>query len=380
MAGQPKQNPHRRTDPDSMQRTEDYDYELPRELIAQHPLRQRTDARLMIIDRSTESIDHRHVRDLPEILGAGDSLVMNNSRVVAARMIGYRTGTGGRWQGLFLRQLPDSHHWEVLTKTRGKLKSGEAITVQDRDGRDGLKLNVIDRTDDGHLIVEPHVPEGHRDSAGDALQSNDPPYRLLARYGRVPIPPYIRDGHMVDADLTDYQTVFASRDGSVAAPTAGLHLTHPLLEKLRKQGVATAEVTLHVGIGTFRPIEATNLSDHRMHEETYEVDAETANLLNDRRERGRVIAVGSTSVRTLESVADEAGRIRPGTGGTDLFIRPPHSFRAVDAMMTNFHLPRSSLLVMVSAFAGIELTQQAYREAVDQEYRFFSYGDAMLIL
>ncbi|MFK8113168.1 MAG: tRNA preQ1(34) S-adenosylmethionine ribosyltransferase-isomerase QueA [Rubripirellula sp.] len=364
-----------------------YDYDLPRELIAQDPLATRSDARLMLINRETGEIDHYHIRDLPEILNPGDTMVMNNSRVVPARLMGYRTNTQGRWQGLFLRADPENGIWEVLTKTRGTLQAGETITVQDRDARDGMQLVVVSRTEGGNLLVKPQLPENYVPLARDGGSGADfdlaDPVQWLNRYGRVPLPPYIRDGQMVDADVSHYQTVFAKEPGSVAAPTAGLHFTEPLLGKIRAAGIATGEVTLHVGIGTFRPIQVDQLADHSMHHEWGSIDAGAVELINARRAAGgRCIAVGTTSVRVLESAAaNTAGEsLATWTGETDLFIRPPYKFAAVDALLTNFHLPRSSLLVLVSAFATRELAMEAYRVAVEQEYRFYSYGDAMLIV
>lgn len=350
-----------------MSEMDEYDFDLPRELIAQHPLANRTDARLMLVNRQTGQIDHSHVRDIVDHLSPGDAIVLNNSRVVPAKLVGYRVQTRGRWQGLFLAADEKTGVWEVLTKTRGKLVAGEQIMIQDRHGRDAMTLRCIVRTEEGHLLAKPEL-------AGT-------PVELLERFGRVPLPPYIRDGQMVDSDLTDYQTVFANRPGSVAAPTAGLHFTEPLLRKIGTAGVQVAAVTLHVGIGTFRPISVDSLDDHRMHSEWGELTEATADaLLRTRQAGNRVVAVGSTSVRVLESAAAAGGgQLAPWTGETDLFIRPGHRFAGCDAIMTNFHLPRSSLLVMMSAFAGRELIRAAYQEAILNEYRFFSYGDAMMI-
>jgi S-adenosylmethionine:tRNA ribosyltransferase-isomerase len=363
-----------------------YDYELPRELIAQEPKSNRSDARLMWIDRASGSISHHHVRDLPELLAAGDTLVMNNSRVVPARLVGRRTRTNGRWQGLYLRRDAVSGVWEVLTKTRGTLTPGETITIEDRDGRDGMWLRVVARTDEGNLLAMPELPsEGPLARASfekvlsDVPQEHWPPEVWLQRFGRIPIPPYIRDGHMVDDDIVRYQTVYAKNAGSVAAPTAGLHFTRPLIEKLHAAGIGTAEVTLHVGIGTFRPIQVDDIEQHQMHHEWASVDEPTVNEIIQRRGRGRTIAVGTTSVRVLESAA-LAGQLKVFSGETNLFIRPPYQFKAIDGMMTNFHLPKSSLLVMVSAFGGIDLIREAYRQAIQSEYRFYSYGDCMLIV
>ncbi|MEM9365150.1 MAG: tRNA preQ1(34) S-adenosylmethionine ribosyltransferase-isomerase QueA [Planctomycetota bacterium] len=363
-----------------MSQLDAYDYTLPRELIAQHPLPNRVDARLMVVDRATQTIDHYHVRDLPELLRAEDVLVRNDSRVIPARLIGRREQTGGRWQGLFLRVDEETGVWELLSKTRGRLVEGELIVVEDRDGRDGLLMAVVGRLG-GNLLVRPlETPDGHPDPQATDVGT------LLQRYGRVPIPPYIRDGHMVDSDLERYQTVYASEQPedcrSVAAPTAGLHFTDGLLKQIAKGQTSLASVTLHVGVGTFRPIGVDKLEEHEMHAEWGRLDEENATVIADRRSGGgRCVAIGTTSVRVLESAASHHhGDIQPWTGMTDLFIRPPYSFAAVDCLMTNFHLPKSSLIVLVSAFAGHELTMRAYQEAVESEYRFYSYGDAMLIV
>lgn len=344
-----------------------FDYELPRDLIAQEPLRVRTDARLMLVNRETEAIDHFHVRDLPELLTDGDVLVMNDSRVVPARLAGFRTDTTGKWQGLFLRSDPASGCWEVLSKTRGRLNPGDQISIIDRNARDSMNLIVISRTEQGNLIVKPELPG----DAGD----------LLDRFGRVPIPPYIRDGQMVDADVKDYQTVYAKHPGSVAAPTAGLHFTKELFSDLQAAGITGQAVTLHVGLGTFRPISTEQIDAHTMHAEWGQMTQQTADSLNQTRSSGRrTVAIGTTSVRVLESTADDQGHYSAWTGLTDLFIKPGYRFKGVDALMTNFHLPKSTLLVLVSTFASSELIQRAYAEAVQQRYRFYSYGDAMLIV
>ncbi|MEM9588757.1 MAG: tRNA preQ1(34) S-adenosylmethionine ribosyltransferase-isomerase QueA [Planctomycetota bacterium] len=366
-----------RNDPHSI---EYYDYQLPKDRIAQEPLATRSDARLMLVDRAAGTIDHYHVRDLPELLRAEDVLVLNNSRVVPARLVGYRTKTQGRWQGLFLRSDPDSGVWEVLTKTRGTLVPGETITIKDRDARDGMRLQVVSRTDEGHLLVLPLPPATFSDAAFDSAEAEEPAW-WLERYGRIPLPPYIRDGQMVDSDVENYQTVFAQHRGSVAAPTAGLHFTDRLLKEITKGQTVISEVTLHVGLGTFRPIATETIDQHQMHQEWGQISAEAAAQIVDRRSGGgRCVAVGTTSVRVLESAAAIQGRLTAWTGVTDLFIKPPYTFQVVDALMTNFHLPKSSLMVLVSAFAGRDLIMRAYQEAIDQEYRFFSYGDAMLIV
>ena len=364
-----------------MNEIEQYDYELPRELIAQDPLATRSDSRLMLVERKTGRIEHMHVRDLPDILNPSDAVVFNNSRVMPARLVGFRKETGGRWQGLFLRADAASGVWEVLTKTRGKLKPGERITVQDRDARDGMELEVVARTDAGNLLVQPHLPDGFVALQGGSHKELKEAADWLDRYGRIPLPPYIRDGQMVDADIEHYQTVFAKHRGSVAAPTAGLHFTDALLERVRRMGVYLGEVTLHVGIGTFRPIQVDQLDEHQMHREWGSLDESTCNAINNRRQAdGRCIAVGTTTVRVLESAAKEGGGLQPWQGETGIFIRPPFEFQAIDGLLTNFHLPRSSLLVLVSAFASRDLAMEAYQKAIEQEYRFYSYGDAMVLV
>lgn len=343
----------------------EYDYKLPRHLIAQRPLPNRADARLMVVDRKTESIEHRHVRDLPEILQPGDALVLNNTRVVPARLVGYRTQTGGRWEGLFVEADP-AGVWRVIGKTRGKLRPGESITLVNREGRDDIKLFVIGKIADGGWLVSP-------DSSEDTWQT-------LERVGRVPLPPYIRGGQMVEEDRTRYQTVFAQVPGAVAAPTAGLHFTPALLDALQKRGVRILFVTLHVGLGTFVPIKTQQIEEHKMHEEWGEISPDVVDQIRFVREKGgRVVAVGTTVTRLLETAAAN-GTLVPFSGRTDLYIRPPYRFKAVDALMTNFHLPRTTLLVLVRTFGGDELIKRAYEEAIREEYRFYSYGDAMLIL
>ncbi len=349
-------------------RLELYNYQLPRELIAQHPLDHRIDARLMVIDRKTQSISHHYVRDLPDLIEPGDALVLNNSKVIPARFVGLRTSTGGKWEGLYLREDANGV-WEILSKTRGHLTAGETITLKDKDGREEVVLSVIARLDDGHLAVR---------RIDESISSQE----LLERFGRVPLPPYIREGHMVDQDITSYQTVYARQPGSVAAPTAGLHFTSDLIRHLQNRGTITAAVTLHVGLGTFRPVSAERLSGHKMHSERGELPEATAEKLRQCREHGgRIIAVGTTSTRVLEAAAQETTQaLNAWQGETDIFIKPSYEFLAIDGLMTNFHLPKSTLLVLVCAFAGRDLILQAYQEAIEQRYRFYSYGDCMLIL
>lgn len=348
-----------------------FDYDLPSELVAQDPLRNRVDARLMIVDRRRGTIDHAHVRDLPELLRATDRLVLNDTKVIPAQLRGQRIETGGRWQGLFLGVFADGE-WKLVCKTRGHLRAPEPIALLDRDGRPAARLWLVERLDDGQWRARLDEPQ-------DALT-------LLERIGRVPLPPYIRGGAMVDADVERYQTVFARRPGAVAAPTAGLHFTPELLSEIGRRGVELSAITLHVGMGTFRPIAVEDPAEHPMHAEWADVSDAAAREVNHTREAGgRIVAVGTTVVRTLETVAAErAERGEPGvagpwTGETRLFIRPPYEFRAVDALITNFHFPRTTLLLLVQAFGGSALIRQAYAEAVAEQYRFYSYGDAMLI-
>ena len=321
----------------------------------------------MLIDRESGTIDHRYVRDLPEILEPGDALVLNDSKVIAARLVGKRTSTGGKWEGLLLRTDESSGVCELLSKTRGNLTAGETLSLRDREGRELPILSVVSKLEGGHLAVRPI-----------GMDVNE----LVEKFGRVPLPPYIRDGQMVDTDVTSYQTVYAKNPGSVAAPTAGLHFTKDLIRHLQSKGVFTAAVTLHVGLGTFKPVSAEKLSEHKMHMESGELSEQSAAKLRHCRENGgRVIAVGTTSTRVLESAAQSSGvAFESWKGETDIFIRPPYEFLAMDALMTNFHLPKSTLLALVSAFAGRDLVMKAYEEAIEQRYRFYSYGDCMLIL
>ena len=344
-----------------------YDYSLPRDLVAQQPSDQRIDARLMVVERETGMISHHHVRDLPEFFNAGDALVLNTTKVIAARLVGMRTSSRGRWEGLFLRRGEDGL-WEMLSHTRGRLTPGESLTLRDREGRLVEALTVVARLPDGHIAARPI--------------SEEPVEQFLEQFGRVPIPPYIRDGQMVDDDIARYQTVYAREAGSIAAPTAGLHFTADLLNRIQERGVVRAPVLLHVGLGTFRPIQVKKLGEHTMHSEVAELtDAVAKRLQLCRLDGGRIIAVGTTSTRVLEAAcAANEGQLAAWSGETSIFIRPPYQFRAVDALLTNFHLPKSTLLVLVAAFAGYDLIMRAYAEAIEQRYRFYSYGDAMLIL
>lgn len=347
-----------------MTRTDRFDYDLPEELIAQEPLPQRVDARLLVVERQSGRLSHRYVRDLPELIRPADALVLNDTRVVPARLLGHRAATGGRWEGLFLR-ADDAGHWWLLCKTRGKLQPGERVLLESQ-GTAPVSLYLISRLPWGGWLARPETHEAT--------------VPLLERLGRIPLPCYIRGGQMLESDRTRYQTVYAREPGAVAAPTAGLHFTPALLERLTQQGVGLCHVTLHVGLDTFRPIGVEQIEDHAMHSEWGRLTAETAATLAARRAAGgRMVAVGTTSVRVLETAA-AAGGLGAWEGETKLFIRPGYEFRAVDALLTNFHLPRSTLLVLVSALAGEDLIRRAYAEAIRERYRFYSYGDAMLIV
>jgi S-adenosylmethionine:tRNA ribosyltransferase-isomerase len=343
----------------------EYDFQLPGELIAQDPVEPREQARLMVVDRASGRITHHRFRELPALLERRDILARNNTRVVPARLFGHREATGGKWEGLFLHDRPDGS-WEVLARTRGRTSPGERVRVGQ-----GLKLVLQSRADGGRWIVRP--------VGDDDAELDSPTLALLERYGQTPIPPYIRKGRAAAADRLSYQTVYAQRPGSVAAPTAGLHFSAAVFAALAARGIAWVDLTLHVGLGTFRPIEAARIEEHHMHTEWAELAPEAVAALNARRDGGgRIVAVGTTSARTLETAA-ASGTLEPFAGPTSLFIRPGHVFRGLDALITNFHLPRSTLLVLVSALAGVELIRAAYAEALRHRYRFFSYGDAMLI-
>ncbi|MBR3978016.1 MAG: tRNA preQ1(34) S-adenosylmethionine ribosyltransferase-isomerase QueA [Oscillospiraceae bacterium] len=338
-------------------RTHDFWYDLPEELIAQTPLEKRDTSRLLVLDKNTGAISHCHFYDILDYLHPGDCLVMNDSRVLPARLLGHRP-TGGAVELLLLRDLGDKR-WECLAKPGRKLQKGQEVIF----GNGELTATVLDICEDGNRIVEFHYE-------GIFLE-------VLERLGKMPLPPYIK------AELQDqerYQTVYSREVGSAAAPTAGLHFTRELLEEIRAKGVKTAFVTLHVGLGTFRPVKAENISEHHMHSELCMLNEETANLLNNTRHSGgRIICVGTTSCRTLESLVNSDGSFAPKSKWTDIFIYPGYAFKAMDGLITNFHLPESTLVMLVSAFAGRENVLSAYAEAVNERYRFFSFGDAMFI-
>ena len=335
----------------------DFAYDLPQELIAQTPLEQRDASRLMCLDKTTGEISHRVFRDLPDLLREGDCLVMNDSRVIPARLFGTRP-TGGSVEVVLLRDLGGGE-WECLTRPGRKTPPGTEISF----GGGALSAVVARAGTDGNKVLRFRYE-------GLFLE-------ILDRLGQMPLPPYIKEKL---EDPERYQTVYARDPGSAAAPTAGLHFTHELLREIENRGVKTCRVTLHVGLGTFRPVKEENIEDHPMHSEFCVVPEETAETVNrTRSEGGRVVAVGTTTCRTLESFADSGGILRPGSGWTDIFIYPGYRFKLVDALITNFHLPESTLIMLVSALAGRENILNAYRRAVELRYRFFSFGDAMFI-
>jgi S-adenosylmethionine:tRNA ribosyltransferase-isomerase len=338
-----------------------FDYDLPEDLIAQQPLAERDRSRLLVVRRDTGGIAQHTFADLPDLLDPRDLLVLNDTRVLPARLRGRRERTGGKWEGLFLRPAADGA-WELLSKSRGRLYQGETINVVG-----GLKLRPVRALAPGHWLM---TPEGEGDFVA-----------LLNRFGEVPLPCYIRGGLAEQGDRERYQTVYARQAGAVAAPTAGLHFTPRVFERLKERGIGHAFVTLHVGIGTFQPVKAGDYREHKMHAEWGRLSAETATMIEAcRRREGRVVAVGTTTVRVLETAALRATPGAAWEGETDLFIYPPYAFRAVDALVTNFHLPHSTLLLLVAALAGAELLQRAYAGAIAERYRFYSYGDAMLLL
>jgi S-adenosylmethionine:tRNA ribosyltransferase-isomerase len=345
-----------------------FDYHLPPELIATEPAGQRDQSRLLVVDRQTRSIQHSMISDLPQFLNPRDCLVLNDTRVLSARLFGNRQSTGGKWEGLYLGSNAEGE-WKLMSKTRGKLQPGETIELSpahDRSEHKQLSLVMQAKDEEGYWTA--------------TVQSTEDHHLLLSHFGTMPLPPYMKRELATEEDWERYQTVYANQPGAVAAPTAGLHFTPELLERCTGKGVEVAKVTLHVGIGTFKPIACETLEEHKMHSEWCELPGESADLLNRTREQaGRIVAVGTTSVRTLESVAQQ-GPLQAWQGETDIFIYPPYQFQAVDCLLTNFHLPKSTLLVLVSAFADAELIREAYEKAVEAKYRFYSYGDAMLIL
>ena len=336
----------------------DFYFDLPQELIAQDPLEDRSSSRLLVLDKKTGKTQHRIFKDIVEYLRPGDCLVINDTKVIPARLFGVKKDTGAKIEVLLLKRR-ENDIWETLVKPGKKAKPGTVI-----DFGDGILTGtVIETVDDGNRLIQ-FSYEGIFEE-------------ILDRLGQMPLPPYIT--HKLQ-DKNRYQTVYAKYEGSAAAPTAGLHFTKELLKQIEDMGVNIARVTLHVGLGTFRPVKVENVLEHHMHSEYYNVTETAAKMINDTKKNGgRIIAVGTTSTRTLESVADENGIIHPGCGNTEIFIYPGYKFKAIDCLITNFHLPESTLLMLVSALAGKEHIMAAYKEAVKERYRFFSFGDAMFI-
>ena len=341
-----------------MMKTSDFNFDLPQELIAQDPLEDRSSSRLMVLNKESGEITHRIFHDITEYLQPGDCLVINDTKVIPARLIGTKEDTGAHIEILLLKRK-ENDIWETLVKPGKKCRPGARVVF----GNGELKAEIVDVLEDGNRLV-------HFEYEGIFEE-------VLDRLGQMPLPPYIT--HKLQ-DKNRYQTVYAKYEGSAAAPTAGLHFTKELLKQIEDMGVNIARVTLHVGLGTFRPVKVENVFEHHMHSEYYNVTETAAKLINDTKKNGgRIIAVGTTSTRTLESVADDNGVIHPGCGNTEIFIYPGYKFKAIDCLITNFHLPESTLLMLVSALAGKDHIMAAYEEAVKERYRFFSFGDAMFI-
>ena len=342
-------------------KTVDFYYDLPEELIAQTPLEPRDSSRMLVLSKESGEIDHKHFYNIIDHLNEGDCLILNDSRVLPARIFGIKDETGASVEFLMLRQI-ENNTWETLAKPGKKAKPGTKFTF----GEGIMTATVKDVTEEGNRIVE------------FSCNENDNIYSALDKIGQMPLPPYITEKL---EDKERYQTVYSNEIGSAAAPTAGLHFTKELLQKIKDKGVKIGYVTLHVGLGTFRPVKVEEITDHKMHSEHYEIPKETAQLIKETKENGkRVIAVGTTSCRTLESVATKYGEIRECEGFTDIFIYPGYEFKVLDGLVTNFHLPESTLIMLVSAFCGYENTMNAYKIAVEEKYRFFSFGDSMIIL
>lgn len=346
----------------------DFDYELPEELIAQKPQKDRDKCRLMVLRRKDNSIEHRHFFDILEYLKEGDCLLLNDSKVIPARLYGIKEGTGARVEFLLIKRI-EGDIWETMVRPGKRLKPGDSVLFSDEEGKK-LRAEILDYGEDGTRIIK--------------MEYDGILMERLEEIGSMPLPPYISRPSN-DEDKDDYQTVYCHEEGSVAAPTAGLHFTTELLEKAREKGVKIAFVTLHVGIGTFRPVKCETIEDHHMHFEEYSVSEETAEIVNQTiLSGGRVISVGTTSTRTAESAAcfdEKSGKylLKSGSGSTDIFIYPGYEFKIIESLITNFHLPKSTLMMLVSALYDREHILKAYDEAVREEYRFFSYGDAMFI-
>ncbi|MFL5593726.1 MAG: tRNA preQ1(34) S-adenosylmethionine ribosyltransferase-isomerase QueA [Gemmatimonadaceae bacterium] len=340
-------------------RTSHYDFELPVDRIAQFPTERRGESRLMVVNRATGEISHKQFADLEQLIPAGDAIVLNVTRVFRARLIGIRDN-GAPAEILLLRPLGEQM-WEAMVHPGGKLKPGRIVRIAD-----GFEAEILSTTERRTRVVQ--------------LNSRLPIDEAIEKHGHIPLPPYITRADQ-PADAERYQTVYAQESGSVAAPTAGLHFTPDLLKALSAKGVKRAEAVLHVGAGTFKPVETEHPADHVMHEESYTLPARTAEILNETRASGgKIWAVGTTSVRTLESAIDDDGVFHEKSADTRIFIRPPYAFRAVDRLITNFHLPRSTLIMLVAAFAGYDLTMRAYQDAIAERYRLYSYGDAMVVV
>lgn len=339
-------------------KVKDFDFYLPEELIAQHPMEKRDEARLLVLDKKTGEIEHKIFKDILDYLTPNDCLVLNNTRVLPARLIGSKEETGGKMEFLLLKRTGNDE-WETLVKPGKRAQIGAKFIF----GNGELKAEVIAMGEEGSRIVKFYY-EGIFEE-------------ILDQLGQMPLPPYIKE-KLDDKEM--YQTVYSKEEGSAAAPTAGLHFTEELLEKIKEKGVKLAFLTLHVGLGTFRPVKVEDIQEHIMHSEYYKMDKETAKIINTTREKGgRVIAVGTTSCRTLETIGDIEGKVKEQSGWTDIFIYPGYKYKVVDALITNFHLPQSTLLMLVSALAGRDNIMNAYNMAVEKEYRFFSFGDAMFI-
>ena len=340
-------------------RKSDFYFDLPQELIAQDPLADRTASRLLVLHRQTGEVEHHTFREITDYLRPGDCLVLNNTKVIPARLMGVKEDTGAAIEVLLLKRR-ENDVWETLVKPGKKARPGTKLVF----GDGCLRAEVLDVVEEGNRLVRFYY-DGIFEEA-------------LDRLGEMPLPPYIT--HKLQ-DKNRYQTVYAKHDGSAAAPTAGLHFTQELLAKIEEMGVRIASVTLHVGLGTFRPVKADNILEHHMHSEHYQITREASDIINrTKKEGGRVICVGTTSCRTVESAADESGSVQPGCGDTEIFIYPGYQFKVLDCLITNFHLPESTLVMLVSALAGREKVLHAYEEAVKEKYRFFSFGDAMLVM
>lgn len=338
-------------------RTEDFDYNLPEELIAQHPADKRDFSRLMVVDRKTGKREDKHFYDIIDYLNEGDLLVMNDTRVIPARLFGHREGKEEEIEVFLLENIEDDK-WEVLVRPGKKMKIGTKCIFSDE-----LSLEVIDIKEDGNRVVE--------------FFYNGIFQEILDRLGNMPLPPYIKEKLK---DKERYQTVYSKNLGSVAAPTAGLHFTKELLKKIEEKGVKLAYITLNVGLGTFRPVKVDDVKNHKMHSEFYQISKETADLINETKKNNkRIISTGTTTTRTLESVYKKNGKIKEDSGWTDIFIYPGFEFNVIDCQITNFHLPKSTLIMLVSALASKEIILDAYKDAVDKKYRFFSFGDAMFL-